>query len=432
MKLKYSAYFVALALTAGLSSCNDDTFSPVTEDAGRLNTASIVTEVTNAEIIFSDSPTSRATYALGDFTISVKNDQGTEVASWKYSQMPSLPTFPVGHYTVEAKSSTVQAAAWEAPYFTGTQSFDIVKNEVTDVETIVCKLANICVSVHLSDKLLESADDDLVVTVYSKTSASSLTFDKNETRKGYFEAAGQQTFEVNFKGTVKGNLEDFTFILRDVAAGQHRKINFDLNTNPNSAPDEFGDIVHEDGGINVSADVIGSDLTSDTPQEEEILDPSDRPGQEEPEGGEEPDPNVPDEPIGNAFTVTSETIDLEGINIPAEGTEYVVKIHSENPLSNLIVKIISESLSDDMLRGVGLCAEFDLANPGDLEDALQNSFGFPVSGDVYGQTDVTFNITEFVPLLNIYKDEIHKFQLTIKDQKGNQQVTTLTFKTLPE
>ena len=79
-----------------------------------------------------------------------------------------------------------------------------------------------------------------------------------------------------------------------------------------------------------------------------------------------------------------------------------------------------------MLRGVGLAATFDLAYPGDLETALKDSFGFPVGNEVIGQTDVVFDITQFVPLLNIYQGT-HQFKITATDANNVQVVKLLTF-----
>lgn len=430
MKIKYLASFVALASAVCLTSCHDDTLRTETSNTGRLNTATILPQVTNAEMIYSDNgATSRASYNLDDYLITVKNEAGETVADWTYATMPSLPTFEVGKYTIDVRSCVEEPAAWEKPYFAGSQSFEIVKNDVTEVETIVCKLANICVTVELSDDLKNAADGDITVNVTS-LDENTLSFVNGDSRKGYFQALGQETFEVHFKGKVNGFDEDFKTVIRDVEAGQWRKIKYGVRTNPNPVPDEFGNIDYDGDGISVSTDVYGEDLTSDTPAEEPVLPDSDRPGNDEEPETPPVTPDEPDDPVKeDLFEVSSSTIDLEKENKPVDGLEYKVTIKSVNPLANLKVDIISESLNADMLQGVGLDASFDLAYPGALEGPLKNDFGFPVGNEVIGQREVLFDITAFVPLLNIYKNEIHKFQLTIKDQSGNVKVVTLTFST---
>ena len=88
-----------------------------------------------------------------------------------------------------------------------------------------------------------------------------------------------------------------------------------------------------------------------------------------------------------------------------------------------------------MLTGVGLAASFDLATglagdgTTDLSETLSNpeGFNFPVGEKVTGVNEVTFNITKFVPLLNIYPGELHQFKITVVDKNGNSKDMTLKF-----
>ena len=114
----------------------------------------------------------------------------------------------------------------------------------------------------------------------------------------------------------------------------------------------------------------------------------------------------------------------------------MVDITSTNGFSSLLVEIISNSLNDSMLTDVGLAATFDLAtgmsagdNPRDLSAVLRDTFHFPVGEEVTGDdvTSISFNITEFVPLLNMYTDEMHQFRITVTDKKGNKKDMTLKF-----
>lgn len=446
MKTRYLSTFAALALVACVSSCSDDSLQAENVDEGKLNTSSIIPEVTNAEIIISDQQgaqhvASRRVTDLTDYIITVENSRGETVANWTYASMPQLPVFPVGTYTIKVASCEETPAAWEAPLFLGSQTFEIRKNEVTDVQTVVCKLANIAVSVNCSDELVAASEGDINITVTSKD-AHSLTYSATETRKGYFQAMGQTTLEVHFTGTVNGNAEDFRYVLKDIAAGQHRKVNFSLRNNPNNPPDEVGNITNDGDGISVSTTVTGVDLTSDTPVEEEVLPDNDRPGQEE--NPDEPDPPTPgDWNIGFASKTDDLKLDQENDATQfteGSGKEAVVIITSTKGFKTLKVDIISESLNDEMLTGVGLAASFDLAtglsaDNRDLSYALgspvaDGGFGFPVKDDVTGDgiTEITFNISSFVPLLNIYPGEIHQFRITVVDKDGNSKDQTLKFK----
>ena len=82
-------------------------------------------------------------------------------------------------------------------------------------------------------------------------------------------------------------------------------------------------------------------------------------------------------------------------------------------------------LTKEMLQDVGLDATFDLANPGNLGEALAE-LGFPTGDAVLGKTNLTFDITDFMPLLVIFPGQ-HQFKLTITDMKDNTVSQSLTF-----
>ncbi|MDE6628951.1 MAG: DUF4493 domain-containing protein, partial [Muribaculaceae bacterium] len=285
MKSKFLSFAALAAILTGFSSCSDDTWTPDVENGdgeGKLNTESLVASVVNGEQIINDTkaPKSRAVTDLSGYIVTVTDANNQEVANWTYSSMPSMPVFKVGTYKIGVRSHNVSGAAWDEPYFFGEQSFTIVKDQVTDVDVVTCRLANIRVSVNFDASLLAAAGSDVKVTVTS-SAANSLDFTPGETRSGYFAAEeGLKTLEVHFTGTVSGNAEDFTKVLSDVAAGQHRIVTFALKSNPALPPDEVGTIV-EGEGINVSTDVESVDLTSDSAFSEDNLGDDDRPGQEE-------------------------------------------------------------------------------------------------------------------------------------------------------
>jgi hypothetical protein len=88
-----------------------------------------------------------------------------------------------------------------------------------------------------------------------------------------------------------------------------------------------------------------------------------------------------------------------------------------------VVKIISDGLTPEVLTGVGLTDEFDLAYPGSYEVGL-NGLGFPTGNDVIGKTAVTFDITQFISLLGIYPGQ-NTFRLTVTDSTGASSVLNL-------
>ncbi|MDE7119350.1 MAG: DUF4493 domain-containing protein, partial [Muribaculaceae bacterium] len=237
MKSKIISIFASVAVMTGVASCDDYKPAPDADGYGKLDTASILVEVSNAENIIKDSQgalkpqsvaASRGAIDMSDFNVSVTDANGKEVNNWKLNAMPELPVFPAGQYTVTVTSGDEPTQpAWDAPYFRGSQAFEIKANEVTDVETIVCRLANIKVSVRFTDALKAAATAGDVKVVVRSEGACSMMFTIDETRSAYFPAAeGLTTLSAAFSGTIYNGKEQFTKAIQNVEAGQHRIITY--------------------------------------------------------------------------------------------------------------------------------------------------------------------------------------------------------------
>lgn len=414
---------VAAAAFAGLTSCSDTwTNDLAEEEKGTLNTASILASVNTYEAEKEDAqgakaPESRAVTDLSPFIVEVVKSDGSKVASWTYATMPPAPTFAVGTYTVRVKSHNPQPVEWEKPYYAGEQQFQIKANDVTDVDPIVCTLANVRVSIEVTEALKKASAGDVKITFTGEPGVD-LEFAPDETRSGYFAyTEGLSTMKVHFEGTVSGAREDFTHVLKDIQPGQHRLVKFALRINPNPPADETGNIeIPEGEGVMVDCGVTTYEVDGTVSSKEDVIDDSGRPGQEE--GGDDPKPDDPDD---KAITFSSSTLDLEGANMAEEFGEEeglkpaVVDIHSENGVQSLKVKIISDFLTEDMLSGIGLTSQFDLADPGEYAEGLAG-LGFPSADEVNGAHDLQFNITKFIPL--IFEEGDHKFEITVTDSKG--------------
>lgn len=414
---------VAAAAFAGLTSCSDTwTNDLAEEEKGTLNTESILASVNTYEAEKEDAqgakaPESRAVTDLSPFIVEVVKSDGSKVASWTYATMPPAPTFAVGTYTVRVKSHNPQPVEWEKPYYAGEQQFQIKANDVTDVAPIVCTLANVRVSIEVTEALKKASAGDVKITFTGEPGVD-LEFAPDETRSGYFAyTEGLSTMKVHFEGTVSGAREDFTHVLKDIQPGQHRLVKFALRINPNPPADETGNIeIPEGEGVMVDCGVTTYEVDGTVSSKEDVIDDSGRPGQEE--GGDDPKPDDPDD---KAITFSSSTLDLEGANMAEEFGEEeglkpaVVDIHSENGVKSLKVKIISDFLTEDMLSGIGLTSQFDLADPGEYAEGLAG-LGFPSADEVNGAHDLQFNITKFIPL--IFEEGDHKFEITVTDAKG--------------
>lgn len=417
---------VAAAAFAGMTSCSDTWTNDLAEEqTGTLNTESILPSVDAVETNHEDAPglkapESRAVTDLSPFIVEVVKQDGSKAASWTVGTMPPAPTFPVGTYTVRVKSHNPEPVAWEKPYYVGEQQFQIKAGEVTDVDPIVCILGNIRVSIVVTEALKKASAGDVKITFTGEPGVD-LEFAPDETRSGYFAyTEGLSTLKVHFEGTVSGAREDFTRVLTDINPGQHRIVKFDLRVNPNPPVDETGNIeIPEGEGIMVDCGSQTVEVDGTVSSSEDIFNNPERP-QEEPDDGDDPKPDNPDD-ADKAITFSSSTLNLDGPNMASEYGEEdglkpaVVDIHSENGVTSLKVKIISDFLTEDMLSGIGLTSQFDLADPGDYAEGLAG-LGFPTAAEVKGAHDLQFNITKFIPL--IFEEGDHKFEITVTDSKN--------------
>lgn len=422
--MNYKIFSTIAIATFMMSSCSDN-WTPSTDEegVGQLHMEAI--DVTNAENVIN-----RANVDVSNFIVTVNNAEGETVKQWQYSKMPEIITLPVGEgYYIDVISHNQEKAAWDAPFFKGSSAkFDIVKNQLTNAGTITCKLSNIKVSVKFSDELKALAGDDCKVTVIANDEGY-LEFTIDETRSGYFQAIeGSSTLVATFTGTLRGSYEEIRKVYTDVNAGQHRIITYSVKSGDTTIPDETGNI-DTTNGISVDMSTIDESIEGSVNTDEDIID-GDRPGQETPVTPDTGDDDDTEEPSEEYFTFDT-TISLTEANEAIEGNDYVVNIISVNPLSNLKVKIESNYLTEEFLQSVGLVPEFDLANlTPELESKLgEGGFGFPTGDDVKGHTSVKFDLTPFIPLLNLSPtaNDIHKFHLTVVDDQNNSETVVLTF-----
>ena len=421
--MNYKIFSTIAIATFMMSSCSDN-WAPSTDDEGVGQLRMDAINVTNAENVIN-----RAGVDVSNFIVSINNADGETVKRWKYSEMPEVVTLPVDEgYYIDVISHNQEKAAWEAPFFKGSsEKFNIVKNQLTNAGTITCKLSNIKVSIKFADDLKKIMEDDCKVTVIAND-AGLLEFTANETRSGYFQAIeGSSTLVATFTGTIRGSYEEIRKVYTDVEAGQHRIITYSVKSGDPTIPDENGNIDIADG-ISIDMTTIDESVNGNVSTDEDIID-GDRPGQEEPVNPE-PDQPTPDEPSEKFFTFNT-SISLTETNQAVEGKDYSIDIVSVNPLANLKVKIESNYLNDEFLASVGLVSEFDLANLTPELSAMlgEGGFGFPTGDQVKGSKSVKFDLTPFIPLLNLSPtpNDIHKFHLTVVDDKNNSETVVLTF-----
>ena len=429
---RYKNIFLAVATAFGFVACDKEApFSaePVAEHGRFLSSSISVSLNTDENLVRSAEDGPDVSLFDVDF---YKNGANIPEQSYKYGEMPEMVMLPVGEYVVKVSYGGDYGegakAAFDAPFYKGESGkFTIEKDKVTDhIDPIVCGLANVKVSIVFDPSLKNAISPDSKVTVKVGENGTSLDFTVTNEKSGYFEfAEGSNTLAATFSGSVDGDLTTETKTKDNVAPGNHYRITFKLHR---VDPNDPGDINPDDESIKVDATVTTDDRgdTNVEPGEEEFL-PDDRYPEEDPKDPDNPD--NPDNPKENGPTITGEApINLDEVNDVNDEVKAhcVLNVHSDTGITEFKVKIDSETLTSEVLEGVKLSTDLDLVNPGSLKEGLQ-SINLPV--EVAGEKDVRFDITEFMPLLEIYGAANHKFILTVSDKNGTT-TKTLQLRTL--
>lgn len=432
------------ALVFGAVSCDDNNWGPNTGEEGSLQLSSLSIDMSDAEKIVT-STSSRATTNINDFIVTITDKNGSiSPRSWKYGEMPEVVTLPVGDaYIVEVESHHIAKAEWERPYYKGSSKpFGIENGKITRIGEITAKFASLKVSVVFADDMRAVMGNDVKVTVIANDEGE-LVYTPEETRAGYFEVVeGSTTMVAHFEGSINGVKTVFDTPFDDVEAGQYRIVTYKVKKSP-EIPEQSGTI-DPSNGIEIDASVENVEIDSNVQVEEDVIDPSDRPGQEEqPEnpnpgpGGDEPGPDDPvDEPAATFEATDSPNLKLDQVNNVADfptgdpAGNAIVTISCPKGIKNFLVNINSNSEDFNLTLEEMNMVSFDLAYPGEAESNV-DSLGLPYGNQVINQTTVEFNITTFVPMLGIYPGD-HSFELTVTDNEGGVSAMTLRFKAVED
>lgn len=413
----------------GAASCSEDWTPPVAEE-GSVNLNSLSVDMSDAEKV-STSTVSRASVDLAPFIVTVSNG-ADYTRTYTYGDMPEVLTLPVGSYTISVKSHEVQKAEWERPLYLGTKEFTVTKGKITDIGVVTASFASLKVTVQFTDDLKPLLGDDVKVTVIANDQGS-LVYTPSETRAGFFEVVeGSNTMIARFEGTIDGVYTTQDTPFSDVEAGQHRIVRYSAKSNPD-IPEQSGGI--SGSGITLDTSVINQDINSDVIVSEDNIDSSDRPGQEEPDqpgpGPDEPGPDQPGEKAVTFEPFNSPNLNLDAENVAtADFGNAIVRISASKGIKSLVVNIhTSNEILPGLLAGMGLGEPFDLANINEdstTGDSVK-TLNLPFNSQVAGQTEVDFNISDFVPLLVDLAGN-HEFTITVTDNENKAETMTLRFK----
>lgn len=463
---KFLYTLLSIALLLPFTACKDETWEKEREKeeaSGRLSLSTI-----NLEIVNSKAFDENTIPAVDDFIVEILRNGELYQTFWSYGTMPSEIILPTGTYTVRARSGDVKAAAWWSPYFVGTNSITIREDEVTEVETIMCRLANIRVTINIDPELRSLISDDSYIRVaYQNENDDSkiLTYTMDaidNDHEGYFEhLEGGKTLIASFVGKVDGEDTMWDIPCVNLGAGEHRVITLSLRGNgetPGNTPggdenpggeedNKPGDNLGDDdgnGGDNEDDDNSGTielsnglkiDVTITVHNLTYVIDIDD-----DIFGGNQGGNNQPENPgddgngdnTGSKVTVSFESsyLNLDGVNdarlFGPDLRPAVLLIKSETGFKHIFVKIDSPALKGELGP---LEDEFDLASAtGDVADSL-DQLGLVRGDKVLGQKEVEFNVTTFIPLLQGFGVPcMNHFYITAVDENSTMEID-LRFRT---
>lgn len=423
MKKIYGLFALLMAALITLPSCSKDDPFPwngETDATGSANFRKMMVEVNSQETEV------RSSADVSAFLVEITDDLGVSYYTGTYAELPEVLTLPVGDaYTVTVKSPENPDADWEKPYYEGKQTFSIKENDITFVDPVVCRLANIKVTVRYTEELRKVMGDDCTVEVVAGETGR-IVFTRDESRSAnfrYVANGGTSTLVATFHGTVEDNVEDNFRTYTDVAPGNHYIITYSLHSPDGPVPDQAGKLTP---GVYVDATVVEENMNINVDVDDDILADDKRPSEG---GGDDPNPPTPGEGPTVVATIDGAT-DFTMPYMVHDGMEVKVKVDSkaDGGVKVFTVDIDSETLDASTLGDVGLANHLDLVNPGEFADKL-SGMGFPIN--VGGMTDIPqFDISDLVPLLNLLGEPgvtyNHKFILTVGDADGTT-VYTLHF-----
>lgn len=380
-------------------------------------------QISFAEFSFTIDATELETKAVNidDCLVTIsQNGTSLEDYSWKYSEMPTIVTLPVGNYSIKVEAGTLIAGGWEAkPYCVGTQNFTVTKDKVTKVDKVICTLQNVKISVSLNMDEIEAELQPGYTVQVNNGSTGFLTYTKADiqnNRIGYLAAPkSSNTFSVSLIGKrPDGEIVNQTEVLSGVKPGEWRKITVAVALT-GSLRSAFS--------IHSEMEVVSSTIR--VPVDEETINPDPDPTPNPDPDPEDPDPTPTPDPSENKPTIIGEGFDMQNaITLDGSVTSVVVNLNAPNKIQDLNVSIDSPVLNEILPF-----RSFNLA-----EDAMYASFGPSGFGLIQekprGMTTLKFDISKFLGLLSGLGAGTHTFELNVVDQTGLEDTATLTLITL--
>lgn len=402
---------IAFASLFVLASCSKDKVDYVDhEDDLKNNIGYLCLNNMEATILEDTENIESTTRAEGidinNFDVVITNQAGEQVAAFKYGERPAEAIALYGGvYKVSMSSEAMQGAAWETPVYAGQKEIIITRKQTTEVKDLVCKLANIKVTVAYSADLADQLDaEHTKMTVELEDSALEYAF--SETRGGYFApVAATNTLKLTFNCRYAGETKDITMTneIKNVKAAQWRKINVVVQ----HAADGTATI-----GIVCDTWTYDDEVTFDTSValfEEAIPDDSDAPVISW-EGHD----------LAEAFELTDDMFDAEG-NF---NSSINIDVTAKAALKSLVVKVASDNADFVKAYSEIMALEEDLCAP-TASATILKMMGYPTDAKDATTTRLKFALQ--AELLKSYEGT-HTYEITATDVNGANTTAVLTVK----
>ena len=413
--MKSFVKFLSVALVALplLVSCHMDNVDyegidgPAKNNIGYLQVgnmqASVIVDTENFD---SAEATRAGEVDINTFDVVILNDKGETVESFKYGERPTEAiALEGGVYTIKMSSATMQNADWDAPVYAGEKEVVITRKQTSTVNNLVCKLANIKVTVDYSADIKNQLDPEYT-TMNVELENSALLYVFNETRAGYFApVAVDNTLKLTFNCRYNGETKNIimTNEIKGVKAAQWRKINVVVQ----HAADGTATI-----GIKCDTWTYDEEVTFDTSVSlfEEVI------------------PDDTDAPVivweGHDL---SETFELTDLMFDADGnftSSINVDVTTKAALKSLVVKASSDNVEFTNAYAEVLPLEVDLC-AGTVSSTILKMMGYP--SDAKGATSTRLKFAAQTELFRSHEGT-HSFEITATDENGAHSTVTLAIK----
>ena len=388
---------------------------------------------------------------INEFTIDIKGPSNIKYN--RFGDMPQVLTLPSGLYTITASSPSVLPAAFDQPIYGTTHQFSVNVGKVT-TEKLVCTLQNVKVTFALSQAFanelssytISVSNGSAVQNTLYWTNVPSEVEDqyttKNINMAGYFSVA-PLTIRVDGKRATDGSEAYHEIKLLDVAAKDHFIVTLDakvtgtagfqitVDPSVNERPEDVfvpgfkeDPVPEEEEDDNTGGNTPGDDNTGTG--DDNTGEGDDNTGNE---GGDQTNPIVLDWPLNPTLaktTIADEMNVLMYVNVPAGIEDFVVTIKSQ---SQTFLSTCSLMTSNPQEEGNIESVVLDLIDD-PLAVASMGGIGLQTGDQLYGKTNVEFNISVLVPLIPtqgpVYGSD-YIFNLKVTDKNGISNDWDLVF-----